>query len=397
VGHRIQEAHAVENGILRYLSVSQLKKFRRCRRAWFFSKVLRVPEPPRKSQKTGIEGHRQLEHYLTTGENVLGKVAATGLHLLPEPGDGLLVEQRFDWSLAGVPVTGFIDLVNLRRLDQGVVRVTDHKFTSDIARWGASASDLATTEHEAGVQMIGYGAALAARFPEVERFELEHLYFQTRKPRAVPVLTGASRDQVLAEWAELEPVAAEMRATATAERLQDVKPSWGACDAFGGCAFRAQCHERAAFTLTNPGATQMSLMQMIQNPAAAAPTATSQGISSAPPLSEATELPFVPKKLRVFVDAVPNGGAAEPLAPYVARHVDAIQAEIGVPDLRLGGHDSPLAFGRWKGVLASAIRGAPPTPGDYVALGVMGSELMQVAIEALEPLCAPGDFIRGVS
>ncbi|MFP2897305.1 hypothetical protein [Corallococcus sp. 4LFB] len=76
--------------------------------------------------------------------------------------------------------------------------------------------------------------------------------------------------------------------------------------------------------------------------------------------------------------------------------VAKIEQECGVVDIRVAPNDSPLAYGKWKGVLAATIRAEPPEPGTYAALGVAGSELMQVAVEALEPLCGTGHFVRGV-
>ena len=95
-------------------------------------------------QQVGTEGHAQLEHFLSTGEDVLGTFARAGAHLLPTPGPDLLVEQPLDGepplTAGGIPFTGFIDLVDARRLaSDGVLRITDHKFTSNVATNAASA------------------------------------------------------------------------------------------------------------------------------------------------------------------------------------------------------------------------------------------------------------------
>ncbi|RYZ16406.1 MAG: PD-(D/E)XK nuclease family protein, partial [Myxococcaceae bacterium] len=63
-----QSQHSVEGGALRSLSVSQLRKFALCERAWFFAKVLRLPERPLKARDLGTAVHAQLEHYLRTGQ-----------------------------------------------------------------------------------------------------------------------------------------------------------------------------------------------------------------------------------------------------------------------------------------------------------------------------------------
>ncbi|RKG66097.1 hypothetical protein D7W79_37045 [Corallococcus exercitus] len=175
----VPKQHAVDGGVLRNLAVSQLRKFALCERAWFFAKVLRLPEWPLKARDLGTTVHAQLEHYLRTGGDVLGPFATVGKHLLLGPGLDLLVEEHFGQPsplLAdGVPLTGDIDLVNPRHLADGVLRVTDHKTTKSIASCAATPEQLASAVHDAGIQMVGYGywAVLAAeRFPGLKTLEL---------------------------------------------------------------------------------------------------------------------------------------------------------------------------------------------------------------------------------
>ena len=115
--------------------------------------------------------------------------------------------------------------------------------------------------------------------------------------------------------------------------------------------------------------------------------------AQAAPAPEATPEPQG-ERLRLFVDCVPNMPAA-PLADYVAKVAAEVSEAGGVEDLRFAGAESALGFGKWKGALAMAIRQAPPAPGAYAALGLAHSELLQLAVEALEPMCGPGDFVRG--
>ncbi|MBZ4336442.1 PD-(D/E)XK nuclease family protein [Corallococcus sp. AS-1-12] len=418
------KSHAVEDGILRYLSASQLRRFALCERAWFFAKVLRLPERPSKARDVGTATHAQLEHYLRTGADVLGPVAAAGKHLLPEPGPDLLVEEHFGEPSPlfadGVPLTGFIDLVNPRHLAQGVLRITDHKTTSSIARYAATPEQLASAAHDAGIQMVGYGywAVLAAeRFPGLKRLELEHLYFQTRGAReSRSVVATVSAEHVREEWrARIDPMARHMRDVARATSPNQVKPNWGACQKYGGCPFQTQC-----LNTQSQGKPPMSLVNRLTKSAtstAPTPTAPEQELAavlppdapkSDPALASAPASDEAPRRKRrtkaemeaahglsLFVDCVPNC-PAEPLASYVGRKVAKIEQECGVVDIRVAPNDSPLAYGKWKGVLAATIRAEPPEPGTYAALGVAGSELMQVAVEALEPLCGAGHFVRGV-
>nr|WP_217279575.1 PD-(D/E)XK nuclease family protein [Corallococcus exiguus] len=440
------------------MSVSQLRKFALCERAWFFAKVLRLPERPLKARDLGTAVHAQLEHYLRTGQDVLGPLAAAGKCLLPAPGPDLLVEEHFGQPSPlfadGIPLTGYIDLVNARRLAEGVLRVTDHKTTKSIASYAATSEQLASAAHDAGIQMVGYGywAVLAGeRFPGLKRLELEHLYFQTHGAKLVcSVVATVSVEHVRDEWhTHVEPLARHMRDVARATSPSQVKPTWSACQKYGGCSFQALC-----LNSQSQGSKPMALMDRILKPQtppaqaatstlATAPTTPPAPAQAAPELELAAVLPpDAPKSnpalasipapeqpvqaasdeaprrkrrtkaemeaarvaeptrpaeasLSLFVDCVPNC-PAEPLAGYVGRMVAKIEQECGVVDIRVAPNDSPLAYGKWKGVLAATIRAEPPEPGTYAALGVAGSELMQVAVEALEPLCGMGHFVRGV-
>jgi hypothetical protein len=375
----------------------------------------------------------------------LGPVAAAGKHLLPEPGEGLLVELPLEapaLTAAGVPFKGFIDLLNLRGAAEGVVRVTDHKFTSDIDKWAARPSDLATTRHEHGIQMVGYARWVSARWPWVERLELEHLYFQTKgakraESRVVTVPAGEFRN----EWKRVEQLAGQMKDVAKARALDDVHPNWSACDKYGGCSYRTQClsneaKKGAALSLLNrlkssapapvappavlppdappsdpakasisPPPVQAELVaEPSQKPVTRkkpAPKAPEPELPAAPaqvvekPAPAPAPAPAAAPALRLYVDCLPNGPHAH-LASYLSGLKRTLEETYGVADIRCAPSDSPLAFAKWRGVLAASIRTAPPAPGTYVVVGSRSSELVQVLVETLEPMCAPGDYVRGV-
>ncbi|AGC44563.1 hypothetical protein MYSTI_03251 [Myxococcus stipitatus DSM 14675] len=466
---------AVDGGAINFLSILQLKQFSLCQRSWYFAKVLRLPEPESKAQALGIKGHAQLEHYLRTGEDVLGDIARAGHHLLPTPGSDLLVEESFGTpsplSADGVPFIGHIDLINPRRLADGVLRVTDHKFSSHVARYGATPAQLVDASTEAGLQMVGYGvwAALSVeRFPSVRVLELEHLYFQTRGARrAESVLARTSTEHVTHEWTEkVVPMVRRMREVARATRSADAPPNFGACEKFGGCPFKEKCLsggptvslmnrlilknqapdtaaqlplapppsaapaeslgtcDRCGATLTPENTSKLRSGDVLHvscpgaevaavlppDAPVASPTISTDGApkrrgrkpkAPAAPGDHQESPTIVPmatslqsERLRLFVDCVPNMPAAS-LAEYVSNVASQVSEAGGVEDLRFAGAESALGFGKWKGALAMAIRSTPPAPGAYAALGLAHSELLQIAVEALEPLCGPGDFVRG--
>ncbi|WP_254624240.1 MULTISPECIES: PD-(D/E)XK nuclease family protein [unclassified Myxococcus] len=189
---------------------------------------------------------------MSTGEDVLGVFAKSGAHLLPTPGPDLLVEQPLDGAppltAGGIPFTGFIDLVDARQLaSDGVLRITDHKFTSNVARNAATPEQLADANTEPGLQMVGYAAwalSQVERFPGLRELELEHLYYQTRGQHlAVSVVASVPVGHVAREWrTKVEPQVEAMKAHAQAARAADVPANFGpACTKYGGCPFMAKC------------------------------------------------------------------------------------------------------------------------------------------------------------
>jgi hypothetical protein len=481
---------AVVDGEIRYLSVSQLRTFSRCERRWFQSKVLRLPEPETKAQAIGTEVHAQVEHYLGTGEDVLGDVARELLRHLPAPnmrldslayeGDAYDVFPRLmleaslaDWGLTadGIPLVGFIDIVNPRRMNEGILRLTDIKTTSAIGRYSADPEELVTTKSDVGIQMVGYaeGARVSGLFEGLREVEVEHLYTQTRGLRcALPVLGSMDLAHVESEWSRMHGVAKRMRGVAKAKALDEVEPNFDACDDYGGCPYRANCLtyqsskenrtmgimdrlKKASATVTEPPKVEATTATETptpvvevstsvpevaavlppdapkSDPALAAEPLPSHGQESvqgqeSPAISPTTESGGhdVPKKRGrpkktetviyadqatidaaktvidqvatptrlLFVDCVPNQ-ATENLLVYVTKLADDLAKPEGSLDIRIPPHkDHPFAFNKWKGFLAAAIRANPPPPGAYVAFGVAGSELLQVAVEALEPMCA---------
>ncbi|RJS14627.1 hypothetical protein DRW03_34700 [Corallococcus sp. H22C18031201] len=414
-GDTLKHGPSVVAGVLQRLSVSQLKRHKQCPRAWYFAKVLRVPEPTTGAQQVGTEGHAQLEHFLSTGEDVLGAFAKAGSHLLPSPGPDLLVEQPLDGepplTAGGIPFTGYIDLVDVRRLaSDGVLRITDHKFTSRITSNAASAEQLADADTEPGLQMVGYGAwalGQADRFPGLRVLELEHLYYQTRGQRlAASVVATVPIEHVAREWqSKVEPQVEAMKSHAQAARAADVPANYGpACSKYGGCPFMAKC--------LSGGSKTMSLRDKLLNksdlpavlppdapqpePVPTAPEVTEQPAPSAEPPApkrrgrpKATKPEQFKDELRVlFVDCIPTRGygCVDDLSPFAARVAQEVAESAGLDDLRLAGPDSALGFGRWKGALAMAARKALAPGGTCQAVGLAHSELLQVVVEAIEPM-----------
>lgn len=258
----------VLDGIIRYLSVSQLNTASSCLRKWHFEKVGLLKADGTEATGLGTEMHAQIEEFLKTGNRkVLGPIANAGFHLIPEPGDELYIEKdmltRLHETLevtaensqflldnailhaAGVPVLGFIDVVNMRgtnkggsenenvRDPEGTVEVLDWKSTSDF-KWAKKGKNLIHT-----AQMSGYGKWILNQLPEIKYIRLSHAYFLTKgMPRAKKETALFTREQIETAWEHWEGVARLMVEAAKKHgpgQSNQVQLNTDACNDYGGC------------------------------------------------------------------------------------------------------------------------------------------------------------------
>lgn len=90
---------------------------------------------------------------------------------------------------------------------------------------------------------------------------------------------------------------------------------------------------------------------------------------------------FVPaQEVIVAINAIPSKGAQD-LAPLVYAQAKALAEKASVVDIRCAPDDSPLAFGKWKGVLLAQLAQTRPQAGNYYLL-TGGDELLIVAAGA---------------
>jgi len=264
---------SVVDGVWRQASVSQLKTLSACPLAWWWDKVQQVPRAPKKGQIVGIEGHRQIEHTLTEGQDVLSPMARVGLpYLPPARAEEVWIERRFDGThrrtafipentplhVGTVPMDGYVDVVDWRwvgaggeawpggpEVEPGTVVVIDHKFSKDPGRYAPQPEALndPTTEH--GLQMVGYATALANRFADsASRVLSVHLYYKTvGKPACVPVVAPSlALDAARDLWQTVTPRLHEIgvRTARETDPLNvDHNPSH--CGNYGGCDYAQRC------------------------------------------------------------------------------------------------------------------------------------------------------------
>lgn len=311
-------------GRLLYTSVSSITAFdptqyAGCNRRWWFDKVAKKKEPETKAQATGVEIHGQNEHYLKTGENVLGKWARPGLAFMPTPSPDLLIEHEFgpvkgkptELDAAGVPLVGYIDLVRppsdwyvdesgevanngANGIDYAglIPEVIDWKSTSNF-KYAKNRAELVTT-----VQMNGY-AEFARRKWSPSKVRVSHVYFLTKgKPEARKVTATIPVDTIHENWQRVGSVVEDMKRVVRLPVVEEVTPHYDSCSAYRGCPHMAYCprsNEQMIFDIF--GGNSMSLLDKIKGltPASvtttpAVPVATVVVTSPAPaaPITNAT-------------------------------------------------------------------------------------------------------------
>lgn len=328
------------NARINYLSVSQLKTAAPwveggCLRKWFLKKVVGLDEPEKGSQALGKLVHAQLEHYMLTGQDVLGEIARAALPYLPKPDPQKLCEESITAAnrpeivgatveADGIPLVGFID-----RIDEKPPRVVDYKTSKNPKKYAAKPEDLATTATAAGIQMVGYTISAEKQLGLVpsEPVELEHTYLHTRPTKAEKA-AGEDAKQVIGsltplrarvEWAQrIDPLAVTLREVAKAKTLDDVEPRDGvfpnaSCESFGGCPFYATCflHETRNKTSQPTGEKPMSLADILASRRAAAQKAASG------PAAKPDAGPSVPDASASSATPVPSAPPIPELVPVV--------------------------------------------------------------------------------
>lgn len=307
---------AVLDGVINYTSVSQIKKFSPkeeggCPRRWYFNYVMCLPESGTFATDTGAKVHAQLEHYLETGEDVLGPIARTGLEFLPTPGADLLIEVAIDgecttcggthpasrrpnqcrcedyaWPetalrASGVPLVGKIDLVNVR---EGV-EVLDHKTSSNVRAYAKGPDAIANDP-----QMVGYAEWARSIYPSAEEIRVTHITYPTdttpkkkatseNRPDLQVSTTGAAKSTTLVplklirdRWQSVSSIVEQMQSAAGEAEYKKVPKNELSCRSYGRpCPYLSQCNDRVPLSaLGKSNGVAMSLLNKLKRPAAPA-------------------------------------------------------------------------------------------------------------------------------
>lgn len=243
---------AVQDGKIKYLSVSSVTKFDPasmggCPRRWYYHYVEGDKEEGTAAQELGTQIHKEIAHYLLTGQDLLGSIARQALPLLPEPKSNLYVEtpiatqsedgKELNSALhaAGVPFVGDIDLLYVRG---DTMYLIDHKTT------GRRKGDLPDADYVANsIQMTGYGVVAASAVTAPKHVFLAHNYIGTKTKFAIQVGKTEPAADVVARWsAKMDPLVEYMQRIAGEKDAAKVPQNTESCHAWRRtCKYATKC------------------------------------------------------------------------------------------------------------------------------------------------------------
>lgn len=409
---------SIIDGVLQHVSPSQMSTFHDCKFKWYAEKKLKWSQGEEKvSLAVGTKTHIQKERYRQEG--ILPEYAHARVMIenpdYPAIEPGELIEEPRDMNLGlfleKVPVKGKIDL---RQRKGSRTYIFDWKTTKTL-RYAKTKEELAAND-----QLVVYAMHEFVTNPECEEVVLGHGYMTTgylynskEKPKAKVVWTVPLQRQHIEPLFEAMGFTVQnMKIVAGFDYEEAAKHrNWSACNKYGGCPYKARCAEEATdkdaedvmFNFNDE--EDMALkdkLNGINPPDAATPVAVVQHVP-APVGALTTEqvlnmqaqtvLPVLTSKthpnLHLYIGCAPDGVKTLPIYAYVDQLVSELCERYKLTDIRLGAGEE-LGYGKWKGVLATAVRRSPPSGPYYVP--ATNDEIINVVVEALTPLA--GTVIR---
>lgn len=237
---------AVMDGVLQYVSPSQITTFLGCPRQWHFDKVQHISPPEKPFQGVGQGIHKQAEDYFEHGhepEHPSVK-AALALPGVPARDPQLLIEEPSNYDLgltaAGLPVQGKIDLF----IPPGVGNVDSYRFR--ILDWKSCKtfdyihSPETLTRNTQGIIYLQHGFI---KYRDASWADFSHVYISTgKRPGARIVSTDPmSRNQVAELYEEVTHTVSEMKQVASERDVNHVPFDKSTCSKYGGCPYQGIC------------------------------------------------------------------------------------------------------------------------------------------------------------
>jgi len=334
---------------VKYISPTHIALFDMCPRRWYFRYICGVKDPQGAGAEFGQKGHSLIEKYLVDGTPIPwdtdeGASALAGIDHWPSRDDvrsgAVCVEKEILIHRNALPIP-YYGVVDLLYMDEA--GADDHKFSSDPAKWGATAEQLKYDYqgiiYSAGALSIGAKARKDKRTGQ-EYVRFGHLQYRMRAPhKVIPVRVGIPVQHIMDELDKLDKTVLEMLKVGQIARPEDTPYKEGAnsCDKYGreGCYYREVCSAagvakavqdpvaRSMAKITYGGelnmANALSTMDRLRRNREAAASAPIN-----PPDGFPASDPIPPADLRV---AEPNEAAAAEGERIVAEKADAKAAE----------------------------------------------------------------------
>ena len=257
--------------VVTWTSATRIMNWLDCHRKWWFSTV-KYPdsEEDKPYFALGTEVHRQIEHYLNTGdppnprqhrplcddgtpniEYEAACIAEAGMRTWynkqgePNPAPLPYLREKLRAGVAGAEVNfrippGILGPLMLQGQADFLCKdpwmVFDHKTTKDLnAPWHQDEDELGTN-----VQLLTY-AALA--FGDIKpRVVVAHIRYSTKPPYQCEVVsTSVSRERLTAHVEDLKGWIASMARDAQKSDPDDVAYSAATCHKYGGCPHKSKC------------------------------------------------------------------------------------------------------------------------------------------------------------
>ncbi len=262
----------VVDGKVRFLAPTTIEKADAshggCLRKWFFRFVMGWKEGEEKRwSELGKKCHGEMEHYLTTGEEVLGRITVAAKKYAPAPDpkqQRLLIEfdiglgdlDRVALRAAGIPIVGYTDVVDAVGPfinESGDGYFDDPKGTKEALDWkfGTAKKGAERDFSKSGIQliddtqMVTCGEWVATVFPSTDHLRLSHVYTNTQgRPVASKATILVPRERLARSWEYVVSVVRTIKDVATERDHERVPGNTLACESYGGCPYADRCSAR---------------------------------------------------------------------------------------------------------------------------------------------------------
>lgn len=208
------------------------------RKAWFEVRA-GLKGADTKSLEMGNLVHAQVEHYLKTGQDALGKEARAGKEMIDKIREMFPLFQIEQWidalEIDGVKIRGRIDFIGRHVGDDRIRGIIDWKTSSDIAKWGKTRNQL-----KKDTQMLIYRQA-AENTGCASDLYMAHAYFGTVKREHELVDTSINREQLSAGMDDIQKKLAVLKAAVKETDSYAVKGDKSKC---GRCPYAVHCTDK---------------------------------------------------------------------------------------------------------------------------------------------------------